>query len=90
MKDAGEKNTELKPRQDVIARFVKNRKALCLLAILILSWFFFFFNLGSYSLKEPDEGRYAEFPREMVEQGDYIVPHLNYVRYFENPACSIG
>lgn len=56
-----------------------------LLTILLLTYFFFFINLGGYSLKEPDEGRYAEIPREMVEQGDYLVPHLNYVRYFEKP-----
>lgn len=57
----------------------------CLLAILLAGYLFFLFNLGSYSLKEPDEGRYAEIPREMVERGDYLVPHLNYVRYFEKP-----
>ncbi len=56
-----------------------------LLLILGFSCVFFFLNLGTYSLKEPDEGRYAEIPREMVEQGDYLVPHLNYVRYFEKP-----
>jgi 4-amino-4-deoxy-L-arabinose transferase-like glycosyltransferase len=56
-----------------------------LCALLASTYVFFFLNLGSYSLKEPDEGRYAEIPREMVEQGNYIVPHLNYVRYFEKP-----
>jgi 4-amino-4-deoxy-L-arabinose transferase-like glycosyltransferase len=61
------------------------RKILFLLAIIAVLYLFFFYNLGSYSLKEPDEGRYAEIPREMVETGDYIVPHLNYVRYFEKP-----
>jgi len=72
-------------RQDTVTRLTRNKTAFCLLAILILSLFLFFFNLGSYSLKEPDEGRYAEIPREMVEQGNYVVPHLNYVRYFEKP-----
>lgn len=63
----------------------KKLNALCLLVILLGGYIFFLFNLGSYSLKEPDEGRYAEIPREMIEQGDYLVPHLNYVRYFEKP-----
>jgi len=61
------------------------KRIVFLLIIIAASYIFFFFNLGSYSLKEPDEGRYAEIPREMVETGDYVVPHLNYVRYFEKP-----
>jgi 4-amino-4-deoxy-L-arabinose transferase-like glycosyltransferase len=42
-------------------------------------------NIGSYGLLEPDEGRYSEIPREMIESGDYITPRLNYVKYFEKP-----
>lgn len=41
--------------------------------------------LGAYPLMEPDEGRYAEIPREMAESGDFVTPRLNYVKYFEKP-----
>ena len=45
----------------------------------------FFQYLGSLPLIDPDEGRYAEIPREMLERGDLITPTLNYVKYFEKP-----
>jgi 4-amino-4-deoxy-L-arabinose transferase-like glycosyltransferase len=73
------------PREQVLSKNMDRKKAISLAAILLCSYLFLFFNLGSYSLKEPDEGRYAEIPREMVVTGDYLVPHLNYVRYFEKP-----
>lgn len=45
----------------------------------------YFWSLGSYALIEPDEGRYAEIPREMNESGDWASLRLHGVRYFEKP-----
>jgi 4-amino-4-deoxy-L-arabinose transferase-like glycosyltransferase len=56
---------------------------LLLLAVFFAVWFS---NLEYRKLVRPDEGRYAEIPREMVATGDWNTPRLNGVKYFEKPA----
>jgi len=54
-----------------------------LLAIFAVLWFG---TLDYRKLIKPDEGRYAEIPREMVATGDWLTPRLNGIKYFEKPA----
>jgi len=53
--------------------------ALVLLVALYVS------QIGGWVLQDPDEGRYAEIPREMIERDDWVTPKLFHVDYFEKP-----
>lgn len=59
------------------------RGILLLLAIILAIWFG---TLDYRHLVKPDEGRYAEIPREMKASGDWLTPRLNDIKYFEKPA----
>ncbi|MDO9508961.1 MAG: phospholipid carrier-dependent glycosyltransferase [Thermovirgaceae bacterium] len=56
-----------------------------ILFLLVLTTILYLVALGNHGLLDPDEGRYSEIPREMIESGDYLTPRLNYVAYFEKP-----
>ena len=47
-------------------------------AVLLLPW-------RTFHLLEPDESRYAQIPREMLERGDWVLPHLQGEPYLDKP-----
>ena len=53
--------------------------------LIIVAAVIWFSNLEYRTLVKPDEGRYAEIPREMVKSGDWTTPRLNELKYFEKP-----
>ena len=60
-----------------------SRQFILLVTVIVaILWFSL---LGHRDLIDPDEGRYAEIPREMVASGDWLTPRLNGFKYFEKP-----
>ena len=56
------------------------------IALILLFALIWFASLDYRRLIHPDEGRYAEIPREMVTSGDWLTPRLDGIKYFEKPA----
>jgi 4-amino-4-deoxy-L-arabinose transferase-like glycosyltransferase len=61
---------------------ISTKRAWGLMLVIAIIWFA---NLEYRTLIKPDEGRYAEIPREMVASGDWVTPRLNELKYFEKP-----
>jgi 4-amino-4-deoxy-L-arabinose transferase-like glycosyltransferase len=63
----------LQPRHWLAALFV---------ALLVIVWFA---GIGTRSLIEPDEGRYAEIAREMFASGDWVMPRFDGFKFYDKP-----
>jgi 4-amino-4-deoxy-L-arabinose transferase-like glycosyltransferase len=50
--------------------------------VLAVAWFA---TLQVRPMFDPDEGRYAEIPREMAATGDWLTPRFDGLKYFEKP-----
>jgi len=54
-------------------------------AVFCLAGFLLMFRLGERDLRNPDEGRYAEIAREVLQSGDWVKPTLYGVGYLRKP-----
>jgi 4-amino-4-deoxy-L-arabinose transferase-like glycosyltransferase len=50
--------------------------------VLAIAWFA---TIQVRPLTDPDEGRYAQIPAEMLASGDFVTPRFNNLKYFEKP-----
>lgn len=53
--------------------------------LTLLAAVIFLTNLGGYDLWPPDEPRFAQVAREMLQSGDFLVPRINGQPYTEKP-----
>ena len=63
----------------------RTKRAALVLLLAITAWGFFY-RLGAIPLlDDPNEAQYAEVAREIIESGDWLSPHLNYVPFLNKP-----
>jgi 4-amino-4-deoxy-L-arabinose transferase-like glycosyltransferase len=77
--------TSVTVRVDGVASGSKRLRGWPLVAVLACCAFTFFAGLGATALWEPDEPRFAEATRQMIERGDFLTPWFNAAPRFEKP-----
>ena len=60
----------------------------CLVAVALRAWLWLA-TMPMRPLLDPDEGRYAEIPREMVATGDWVTPRLERSQVLREAAAAI-
>jgi len=61
------------------------RSIVFLFILLTFGGVLFFYNLGGWDLWNPDEPRYAQVAKEMLQGEGWIIPHLNSEVYLDKP-----
>lgn len=64
---------------------IYNQKWVRILILLGFCFVIYFCGLGRWDLWDPDEPRYAEITKEMVDSGDWITMHYNGNTYSDKP-----
>lgn len=65
-------------------RFFSQSRVQVLMLLIFCAWLFIL-GVGYWNLWDPDEPRYAEVAKEMVDGGNWILPHLNGKVYGDKP-----
>jgi len=65
--------------------YAQMRPFLYLLILVAFGGLLFFSNIGGWDLWNPDEPRYAQIAREMLQGEGWIIPHLNSEVYYDKP-----
>ncbi len=63
----------------------KHSEIFTVLALGLVCYFIFFFNIGNYALMDVDETRYVSMARDMFHSKDFLTLYLNGEYFFEKP-----
>jgi 4-amino-4-deoxy-L-arabinose transferase-like glycosyltransferase len=63
----------------------QKKTSISVILLMLTGALFFLPFLGSFPLMDWDEANFAEIAREMIETGDYLNMHINYIAFTEKP-----